>query len=722
MLNREYSKLMPGDALRRSSSAPKIVVIGPSTSGKSTLVYLLVNHRIIGFLSVGIGDKSQTTIIPCNFAFDMRIEKDEYFALQIKRKVFAAKEIHIIVMEALSKLFCANSCDPEETLEALDEDWMMCILEPEKANYHLGCLKDVIDFELFKEIVGDILSDIDELGYDEKVKIRKKELQGQKIKIADVRAMVFEECWDMLEEEATADYRAWLQNIGAMIENKLIALVGESTFNEEVLELSVEADDKLSDGTHILGDLFDPFKPYSLIIDEITMSCRPRKELINIADQSIPLRFCLRDTMGMTQIGMDAVSIKSALDAAMNCSPDSILFLLSLEERDDTLTECCNALSEKFDKAEKVNVPVYLLFTKADRIIGNLINKGNKNSIELRQEDYDTNMSAAIKVMEQSIDKFSTKIPKESVNWLSLRYLEEKIDPIQIALHNIHSDAILNFKPNGLYKRIDKIVRGTQKRILPEGIDKPLFITAINSAIPAVNITVDADGMKEVIGLLSATLSEDKAVVNGYVISDNTPRLSGRSVVAYWNKLKIGLGHTTKANVFGNFSINMKGMLSSVLNRTIPDFITLYEAGVISTTADNLKDEELQALVNAMDPEEEYRDMAFYSINPALVNAWSDREKNTQVLHLIFRTYFAQSGRYAMVMDRVAYQLSYGNNIIKDMLNQIYNSPDSYDEIMRDMQMTFKNDIFEEGMLKTLFINELNATMTELVNKMFITI
>ena len=34
---------------------------------------------IIKYILVGIGDKCQTTIIPCNFLFDERIEKDEYF-------------------------------------------------------------------------------------------------------------------------------------------------------------------------------------------------------------------------------------------------------------------------------------------------------------------------------------------------------------------------------------------------------------------------------------------------------------------------------------------------------------------------------------------------------------------------------------------------------------------------------------------------------------------
>ena len=102
--------------------------------------------------------------------------------------------------------------------------------------------------------------------------------------------------------------------------------------------------------------LFDPYAPYSLIIDHISIACRPRNELIEIAKEKspdLPFRFCIRDTMGLTQKGIDAASTKDALEAALNCKADAILFLLSLEDRDDTLTECCKALMEKKEELMK---------------------------------------------------------------------------------------------------------------------------------------------------------------------------------------------------------------------------------------------------------------------------------------------------------------------------------------------------------------------------------
>ena len=118
-------------------------------------------------------------------------------------------------------------------------------------------------------------------------------------------------------------------------------------YSQEMVQYSL--DDK-GDGINVLETLFDPYAPYSLMVDHISIACRPRKELIDIAQAKspdLPFRFCIRDTMGLTQKGIDATSTKEGLEAALNCKADTILFLLSLEERDDTLTECCRALVEK---------------------------------------------------------------------------------------------------------------------------------------------------------------------------------------------------------------------------------------------------------------------------------------------------------------------------------------------------------------------------------------
>lgn len=718
MCKRKISNLMPREVLERYKSAIQLVVIGPSTSGKSTLVYALVNHKIIGVIAVGIGDKSQTTIIPCNFVFDVRIEQDAHFALQVKKKTFASKLIHVEILDNLANLYCQHSMDAEETLEEINQKWFDEILEPESASYHLSRLKEEVDFVCFKEIVADILMFIEnaEPSIQEQVKEKKKSLASQKVAISEIRRMVFEEVWEKLEPSVTEKYYTWLSQIGKTIVNNLNNLVS----NVEILEMSVDDDDILPCGINILSTLFDPEEPYSLVIEDITIACRPRKELVEMAENDVPLRFCLRDTMGLTQIGMDPSSIKNALDVALNNSADSIMLLLSLEERDDVLSECCKAVSDKMERVKKLDVPVHVLFTKADRIIGNIINKSSKSTVELRQVDYDNNILPAISQVEKSINSYLDKIPKNSSTWLSLRYLEEEIDPIQIALKKKQDVKIEKFKPIGLYEQIDGIVKETQSRILPDGITNPVFVTVLDSKKPAIDIKIDGHVMNDSLNKLQHSLTQDTEVVNGYTIQTSY-RIHGRSVVNYWRNLQMGLGYTTRAKRYGNFSINMKAMLNKQLNSFIPDLMTLYEEQAVATMGDNLSDSEISYLVETLDADSKYKEMAFYDINPALIQSWSEKQKNLQILHLVFRSYFAKGGKYSMVMDKVAYNLSYCNSSIREQIEDIYNAPISYDETIRELQKTFYN-IFGTDDFKDFFAEEMGKTMSDLVNKMFISI
>lgn len=717
MQRREIPNLNPGDVLKRYKSAVKLVVVGPSTSGKSTLVYALVNHKIIGVISVGIGDKSQTTIIPCNFVFDVRVKNDSHFAIRVKGKKFASKLIHIELLERLATLYCQHSMDSEETYEEMTDEWFEDVLEPNNAAYHLRKIKDKIDFQQLKEILFKILVHIEgkDISLQEQINEKKKQLTNQKVPISEVRKMVFQEVWEKINPSVTADYREWLETIGVVITAKLQELIEF----DKIVEMSIEQCDIFPYGELILASLFNPYEPYSLVVEEIVLSCRPRQELVEMSDKKMPLRFCFRDTMGLTQVGMDVTSIKNALDIALNDSPDSILFLLSLEERNDVLEACCRTISEKMDKANKLDIPVHVMFTKADRIIGNMINKVGKPTVELRQVDYDTNVENVVKGMETNIESFLDKIPKSSYTWVSLRYLEKDIDPIQKALESVGSGLIERFQPIGLYKHIDMIIKDTQSRILPKGMTTPIIVTVKDSTKPAVDIRVSADKLSQMIDNLQVELVANKAVVNSYLITTDY-RIHGRSVVNYWGNLGLGLGYTTHAKVYGNFSINMKAMLNRQLNLHIPDLMSLYESQLIETICENMDDSELYYLIQNLD-ESKCEEMAFCDINPTLIKQWSDADRYTQILHLVFRHYFAQTGKYPMIIDKVAYRLSFANEYIRNCLEEIYYAPISYDETIREMQEKFK-EIFASHKFMNLLADEIGAAMSELVNKMFLTI
>lgn len=706
------NKVTALSALKRKSSAPQLVVVAPSGSGKSTLIYLLMNHRLIPYMKIGIGEKSQTTIIPCEFCFDERITDDETFAIQIIKKDYASKDIHMAVLTVLMDLFGRNDCDTEDTIEAFDEKVLDQILEPEEAHYHLNQIKDDISLEELLDALTPILDYIVDNDFKAKVKKRRDELKSKKIRLPEVREMIFEEMFEEMPEDIKADYVEWLNKIGDRINEILNNEVGSDMLEGKMLQYSLDDD---NNGTHILEVLFEPFAPFSLVIDHISVACRPRQELIDIAQEKspeLPFRFCIRDTMGLTQKGIDAASTKGALEAALNCKADTILFLLSLDERDDTLSECCKALVEKKDELMKkshLDTSVYVLFTKADRKVENLINKRNTGDLYIDENTYRENIQSVLAELESMVHSYADMLPQEEVGWLSMRYLKDSY-----VLKALEGDERKhNFEPEGLFEKIVDYSMKTLRGTLPTGVKNPLFVTAIEPDKPAVQVVVDPEKIKAEIESMQHNLCDETDIVNGYVISDKTPRLHGRSVYSYWNNLIIGLGHTTKASVYGNFSINMKGLLKRMLGNAFASFAKFDDNCAVKFTLDNLDDDVLMDVLKTLFGSDDIE----AGLNPAL------GEKNIalQRLYEFYVAYFMDESRFASLIDRVAYDLSYGNPELKQYLTNIYNNTPSYDGAMRKLQISFKS-FFGSDDFTRIFVTELNQVMTEMVNKAFIII
>lgn len=72
-------------------------------------------------------------------------------------------------------------------------------------------------------------------------------------------------------------------------------------------------------------------------------------------------------------------------------------------------------------------------------------------------------------------------------------------------------------------------------------------------------------------------------------------------------------------------------------------------------------------------------------------------------------------------MDKVAFNLSYGNKQIQRVIDKVYNKPISYDATIREMQQSFQK-LFRTVQFADINAEEIGAAMTELVNKMFIII
>lgn len=696
-------------ALNRQNSAPQIVIVAPSGSGKTTLFNLLLCPKLIEYTMVGIGENSQTTIIPCQTCLDSRITDENSFALQLVRKDYNGDDIDMTVQKLVKARFLENDCNTEDTLDSLDEqDDFSQILEPKEASYHLAQIKNTISFEKLKDALRHILNYIAEQDFHERVKRRKNELKG-KIKSLEVKKMVFDELWEEIPEHVKQPYTQWLTQIGTDILNLLEQNVDAKLLTGNVAEYNLEHD---CTGGQILKTLFDPYAPYSLILEQITLACRPRQELIEIAqnkyqEKDFPLRLSVRDTMGLTQKGIDAASTKEALEIALNHKADAILFLLNLEERDDVLLECCKALAEKKKElAQKnhLNPIVYVVFTKADRMVENSINRLNTGNLYISEDTCRNHIHSVLDTLETKVRQCADKLPQEEVTWLALRYLKESY--ILKALEG--DNRRQKFEPTGLFEKIVEYTLKTLRSTLPTGIEKPVFVTAKDANLPALQVVVDPEKLQNKIRDIQWELCENKSIVNGYIISDKTPHIHGRSVSTYWNKLQDGLGHTTHASVYGNFSINMKGLLRRVVTSILGSYATLNESGAVQLTAENLDDSSLRDIVQHLLGKGDPQNMI-------------DREHALERLYEFYGTYFTEENRFALIVDRVCYNLSYGNKDVKRYLRDIYNVCPGRDSTMRKLQASFK-ELFKSDNFVNILIFELNQTMSEMVNKSFIVI
>lgn len=710
---KEYKKIMALSALKRRNSAPKIVVVASTGSGKSTLVFLLMNEKLIPYMRIGIGDKSLTTIIPSEFCLDERIEDDRTFAIKINRKAFKYHSIHYQIVGILLELFANHDYDVEETIDAIDEEAINKILEPVEGKYHLAEVKDQLDYEQLKAALAEILNALNDADFEDRYREKKTQLKSKKPKVAEVREIVFDEIFESLTQEKDA-YTAWLNGIGTIVEEKLHAAVGENVFAGEMVEYNIEEEA----GKAILRELFNPFSPYSLLIECINVACRPRTDLIEIAKKKypkLPFRFCIRDTMGMNQgmAALDLNDIKESLEVALNCKADAVLYLMSLEEDDITLEACSKALAEKQEalrKTGKLNVRFNILYTKADRIVENMISNNRKDgALVINADTYSENIETVLETLEKMIGRYSVGLSSDSVGYGSMRFVENSL--IEKALEN--DDRRKNFEPEGIFDKISDMSMRTLLGTLPADVENPVFVDAKDADKPAVLMNIKYDLIQENVMKMRKLLCDTKDIVNGYIIPNSTPRIHGRSVNNYWNRLSLGLGYSTRANVYGNFSIHMKGLMKRVIYEGFPTFDSFDSKKAIDLTADNLEDDVLGIAMKELFGNDDLE----AGMNPAL----GIRNIYLQRLYEFFKTYFEDPGRYASVVDRVSYNLTYGDPAVRELLDNAFYGTEGYDPAIRKLQDTFKN-FFASNQFSEILTMEFELVMNEMINKLFITI
>ncbi|MNO68525.1 hypothetical protein D3C76_593590 [compost metagenome] len=732
--------IQPEDALQRLKTYPSICIIGPTGAGKTALNNAILNYMISSLLKIGVGEKNQTTLIPTNYVTDSRIEWEDRYALRLHMKPLDDKLITGILIDALFELFCKSDYNAEETIENMEESWWTNVLEPEKASYHLGSIHDLVSLEELKSAIAPILKNIEVINgklFSDLAREKKKESSLQSLKIAEVRKHLFEETWEELQDEYTSHFHEWLQNIEIILWAKLKELMKlEGNTPVESLDRYGSVTD--DEDAIILTNLFDPKSPYSLIVREAFIACRPNQELINDSDAGYgkpPFRLCLRDTVGVNQTANDRQTIRAGLEVGMAYHSDLLLILLNLEDRDDTIRPLCEMINEVSNKKHgKSQVPIKILFTKADKLIETKVSQLTPHLV-IGPNDYEKCIPDAVKEVGKTVKAYSDLIDHCDASWLSLRYRDP--DPIQSALEKrddfdpkqVFGYTSNAFEPAGIYGILRSLVDTIQKRMLPKGMNSPYYITVDKPNEPIIQICVNKDKMQDLIQSLQYQLTQNIQIVNMYLLPMEIPKdalkVSPWSLNAYWNYLQQGLGHRTNARSgkYLNFNINMKSLVARELSKSLQSLNSLYDRGAVDTLAVNLKDrpESFEALLKALHTTDVDKQKAFSGWSPHLVEERSNYDRNTQILQFKLCQYFQEPDRQLQIIDRIAFGLTFGNKEIQDRLIREYRAEYSHDRTMRRLQNEFMR-IFEGTEFAGLVAQELGEAMSNMVNKLFIAI
>lgn len=710
----EFKNLTPAEVIKRMKNIPAMSIVGASGAGKTTAASNLLNPDIALYTSIGIGEKSQTTIIPSNFILDSRIEKNYEFALFITKKELDKKLIMGKIFEAIADEFIDNDYDIEDASRTIDDcEWAENFLEPKDASYHLNSIKDELDISKLVELSKEVLRNVNIAFFEQSVSERKSALGKKAPKAKDLKRAVFTEY--CLDSDLNVNIANWVQGMESVINNKLKKLFGVE--NPFVHIFSYTTTDE---GKNILVELYNPEKPYSLIIETIDIACRPREEAISTMKQKnprIPFRMKLMDTIGMTQEGLDEYSLSLGIDRALAKSVNGIILLINLEEREDTIQNICEGLNEKINKLKNKS-DVYILFSKGDKLTETKIDK-RKAGLKTNQEDYNREIEVILKEISDSIEKYSRLLDSNiaGMRWQSLSYKDESIDPRIIAIkgNNEFSDEerseyIKYFLPEGLFEFIIDALYEQQLRLLPEN-SEPILVTVNNIEDNPLKVCILQNKLNDILDEISQYLSANRSVVGQYKGILDEAVYFHSTISTYYYKLKNGQGHTSRAKVYDNISINMKMLIWSALSNHNLNINEILNKGSLDILFDNLEDKEIYNILRKINLD-----------SKLVVKSTADEQKETLKKYYLDLIINNIGWIEYQVLNRVSMNLSYDNEYIKAQIDEIYFKPGiSYTETFKRMQSKFR-EIFASEHFKKMLCEEIGTVVSEIINRGFVVI
>lgn len=548
------------DAVRISNV---ICIAGPTGSGKSTALGYLVNAEDNKRISNNIGEKNQKSLFKFKLSLNEMMERNKVCIKAIEKSTRTDYSRNIIPILA-SMLY--SLIDDEQELDSLeiDDENILQMFNPSNKQYRaFNYLKEEYSDKI--DMLIDNLKKLSVLiwnGLKEACEIEYKKRKDKKIKGLKKKDVYLEEIESRLYNNIeNTDLENWFKEFDFSILNYYKKFFDniENRIYEDV------TDKKIDD---FMDAIFDDNSVFSLVFSEVIYITRPSDEFLEFYNKNYrtsekPFIINILDTMGITHLSDEKASIENEIDIVLANSFDSLLFICKSDEKDTVYEDCIEILSKNEILKNK---PVTICRTKADIIIKSKANNAykrctGKNEIpETEAGEYYKNAFENYKSEYLSLNNnkdfkigINENNDNDTVEFIALAPNDTK--ELKIALGK-------ELDEEKIFRIILNLNKAIEKQYNKNGI-----LMAVKRDINKAGIEINI--LSEEISKLSNILvSSNEIHKNGQYLKYINGDFHGRSILNYYNKAKIGLGHETQSETRDNFRIFISNMIGTWLRKT----------------------------------------------------------------------------------------------------------------------------------------------------------
>lgn len=566
---------------RQQESAPSITLMGPTSSGKSSLITSILSSESNKLLSKNIGITAQTTVIPLMLMLNNRLNIAEVLIQGIERDVSAYSDFKDSVTTELTNALYNERDELDEFI--VTEKLIKAILNPENRAFH------AYEFAEAKKLITsltDILSKVCEYiinSPESLAKTANTQYKAQRLKKPSLKkihiyaALVDERFGEYLHKNSDYTPYKWYGTLLSSIRAHMDKMWTHRDRN--VLIVNLNEDDRAE---VLMENLYGDNSACSLLYKEIRYVTCPSQLLIDTYRKksniynSRTIKLNVLDTVGLTQTSQERDTISDNMDSILDRDTDALLFLCAADEQPTVYETCISLLHEKQNKI--AGKPVIVCRTKADLLIRNMAAKAYQTKTGFTEYPKDNSIYGKYikEAFSDFLDIFINN-PKHDENKLGIQCSIPKMEYVSLApdiaeIMNPHiDDAISTNRIReilfGLVEQVDLLLNNGKPRLWLHSISlEELPLNAIINDISPLATTI-----------AHAMIAKNQTEGNQYrkyISLKDT--YHGRSVNCFRQKLLHGDGHETNAYYYDNFRLFITQMAARWLRELLPkdDLIT----------------------------------------------------------------------------------------------------------------------------------------------------